>query len=143
MVVASAQREDWPPARRGLSARTDRPKIDSSDLPRRVTTGHWTAVPAGTVLRPLVDGQAGGDPWRMFGIPSVAALAISRKVEEALATYRVRPVAVPVVAAREEIDARVDASLAEILELTSSGRCLLQVDEAIAHACARAEEWMA
>jgi hypothetical protein len=79
----------------------------------------------------------------MFGIPSVAALTIVSKVEEALAGDRARPAAQPAVAAQEEIDARVDTSLAEILELTSSGRCLLHVDEAIAHACARAEEWMA
>jgi hypothetical protein len=79
----------------------------------------------------------------MFAIPSVAALTISSRVEQALATYRVRPVPLPVVAAPEEIDDQLDAVFAEILELTSSGRCLLQVDEAVAHACARAEEWMA
>ena len=142
MVVAVTQPEDWPPARRGLSARTDRPKIDGSDWPRRVTTGHWTADPAGTALRPLVGDQACRNSWGMFGIPSLAAAAICSKVEQALATYRARPVPLPV-APPEVIDARLDAFFAEILELTSSGRCLLQVDEAIAYACARAEEWMA
>ena len=79
----------------------------------------------------------------MFGIPSVTALAISSRVSKALATYRARPVPLPVVAGPDEIDDQLDAVFSEILELTSSGRCLLQVDEAVAYACARAEEWMA
>lgn len=78
----------------------------------------------------------------MFGIPFLAAQTISRKVEEAVATYRLRRAPLPV-AGPEEIDAQLDACVAEILELTACGRGIPDVDEAVADACARAEEWTA
>jgi hypothetical protein len=40
-----------------------------------------------------------------------------------------------------EIDAQLGAACAEILALAASGRALPEVDEAVAYACARAEEW--
>jgi hypothetical protein len=49
------------------------------------------------------------------------------------------------VAGPEEIDARLDAVCADILALTAarSGAGLYDVDDAVAHAFARAQEWTA
>jgi hypothetical protein len=56
----------------------------------------------------------------------------------------VRPLATPLLVPDDaEIDAQLDAACAEILALAASGRALPEVDEAVAYACARAEEWTA
>jgi hypothetical protein len=48
----------------------------------------------------------------------------------------------PPVARQEEIDARLELFFDELDELSARGGDL-DVDEAVAHACARAEEWTA
>ena len=80
----------------------------------------------------------------MLAIPLLAALTVSRKVEHAVRTYRLRA-APPRVAGPEEIDARLDAVCADILALTAAraGAGLYDVDDAVAHAFARAQEWTA
>ena len=78
----------------------------------------------------------------MFGQSFIAAVAISRKVEQAVTRYRLGR-ATPPVAGREQIDAQLDAAFADIFELTAPGRDVANLDEAVAHACARAEEWTA
>jgi hypothetical protein len=73
--------------------------------------------------------------------------AITRKVKHALAVYRLRrrflPVAGPerIDAELNALDAQLNAVLAERFEMTGSGRDRAALDEAIAHVCARAEEW--
>jgi hypothetical protein len=47
------------------------------------------------------------------------------------------------VAAPEQIDAQLDACFDQLLELTAPGLTVADLDEAVAHACARAEEWTA
>ncbi|MEN3278878.1 MAG: hypothetical protein V7607_18 [Solirubrobacteraceae bacterium] len=78
----------------------------------------------------------------MFGIPFLAAWTMSSRVEEAVATHRLDR-ATPRVAGPEEIDAQLDAAMAEIVEVLASRRGLPEFEEAVAHACARAEEWTA
>jgi hypothetical protein len=99
----------------------------------------------------------------MFRIPFRAARTAARQVRRAVAPVApVAPVAVvtpvapvapvaPVcpqatllsVPDDAEIDAQLDAACAEIVALTSSGRGLPEIDEAVADALARAEEWTA
>jgi hypothetical protein len=69
-------------------------------------------------------------------------LTISRKVERALVDYRFRRMTPPV-AGPEEIDAHLDAFMERVDELTAPGRHVADLDEALADACARAEEWTA
>jgi hypothetical protein len=70
-----------------------------------------------------------------------------RKVKHAIVASRLRrdflPVAGPerIDAELDALDAQLNAVLAELFELTGSGRDRAELDEAIAHVCARAEEW--
>ena len=81
----------------------------------------------------------------MFGLSFFAALAISSKVEDAV-SHRARQTTPPV-AGPEQIDAHLDAFVDEVDELTAASRnladpdALAALDEALADACARAEEW--
>jgi hypothetical protein len=70
----------------------------------------------------------------------LAALTLSRKVEGAVFNYRFRRATVPV-AGPEQIDAHLDAFIDRVFELTAPGSDVTDLDEALAHACARAEEW--
>jgi hypothetical protein len=78
----------------------------------------------------------------MFGQSFIAAFAISRKVEQAVGRYRLKR-ETPPVAGPEQIDAQLDACFDHLLQLTAPGRDVADLDEAVAHACARAEEWTA
>jgi hypothetical protein len=78
----------------------------------------------------------------VFGLSFVSALAIHRKVERAIVGYRFRRMT-PAVADPELIEAQLDAFFDHLLELTAPGRDVADLDEAVAHACARAEEWTA
>jgi hypothetical protein len=78
----------------------------------------------------------------VFGTVFLAGLTISSEVERAVANYRLRRTAPPV-AGPEQIDAQLDAFIEQIFELTAPGRDVADLDEALAHACARAEEWTA
>jgi hypothetical protein len=71
-----------------------------------------------------------------------SVLAIPRRVRRALAGHPLR-LATPPVAGAEEIDAQLDALFDHLLELTAPGRDHPGLDEAVAHACARVEEWRA
>jgi hypothetical protein len=79
----------------------------------------------------------------VLGLPFAAAFAISRRVERAIVGRRFRRTTTPLVASPELIEAQLDASFDHLLELTASGRDVADLDEAVAHACARAEEWTA
>lgn len=78
----------------------------------------------------------------MFGLP-----AITRKVKHELAIRRMRrqflPVAGPerIDAELDALDAQLTAVLAERFQVPGSGRSRADLDEVIAHVCARAEEW--
>jgi hypothetical protein len=72
----------------------------------------------------------------------ITAFSIRRKVEHAVVRYRFRR-ATPPVAGPAEIDARLDALFSELLALTAPGRERTNLDESVARACARIEEWTA
>jgi hypothetical protein len=78
----------------------------------------------------------------VFGHSFLAAFAISKKVERAVVRYRLQR-STPPVAGPEQIDAQLDAVFAEMLALTAPGREVDDLDQAVADACARAEEWTA
>jgi hypothetical protein len=79
----------------------------------------------------------------VFGLSFASAFAISRRVERAIVGHRFRRTTTPPVAGPEVIEAQLDAFFDHLLELTASGRDVADLDEAVAHACARAEEWTA
>jgi hypothetical protein len=76
----------------------------------------------------------------VFGLSSVAALAISTNVEQAVVSY-VQRADPPDALAR--IDAQLQAIRDQLPELTATGRDVAHVEEILAHACARIEEWTA
>jgi type II secretory pathway component PulM len=77
----------------------------------------------------------------VFGLSSVAALAISTNVEQAVVSYVQR--AAPPDARLARIDAQLQAIRDQLTELTASGRDVAHLEEILAHACARIEEWTA
>ena len=77
----------------------------------------------------------------MLGLSSVAALAISTNVEQAVDSYVRR--ADPPAPAVARIDAQLEAIRDQLLGLTASGRDITHLEEILAHACARIEEWTA
>jgi hypothetical protein len=95
----------------------------------------------------------GRRPGRALALPRrsddllAIVFGLLRKVKHAVAAYHLRrdflPVAGPerIDAELDALDAQLNAVLAELFELTGSGRDRAELDEAIAHVCARAEEW--
>jgi type II secretory pathway component PulM len=77
----------------------------------------------------------------VFGLSLVAALAISSHVQRAVVRY-LQPCD-PLVAGLARIDAQLQAIRDQLPELTAAGRDVADLEEILAHACARIEEWTA
>jgi hypothetical protein len=75
----------------------------------------------------------------MFGLPPVAALAISTNVERAVDRHLRR--AGPLVAGRARVGAQLEAIRERLPALTTTARDIAQLEEILAHASARIEEW--
>lgn len=84
---------------------------------------------------------AGNGSRTVLGLSPVAALAISAYVERAVVTY-LRPPD-PRVAALARIDADLEAIRDRLSDLTAAGRDVAHLEEILAHARARIEEWTA
>jgi hypothetical protein len=67
---------------------------------------------------------------------------MARSVERAVNGYRLRR-ETPPVAGPEQVEAQLDAFFDHLQELTAPGRYVADLDEAVAFACARVEEWTA
>jgi hypothetical protein len=77
----------------------------------------------------------------MFGLSSLAALAMSEKVARAVLRRGSRPH--PPVAGRGLIDAELQGIRDQLPELTAAARDVAELEQILAHASARIEEWTA